>query len=75
MDEVRRRTDAALALLRHTVAAAVQARDAALRAGQEGVAREEEATIAGLEGRIAWLERQAAEFEARQARRMEEEEG
>ncbi len=73
MDEVRRRTDAALALLRHTVAAAQQARDAALREGQEGVAREEEAAIAGLQMRIAWLEQQATEFEERQARRAGEE--
>ena len=75
MDEVRRRTAQALAALRETLVVSRQARDTASAAGREEFARHEDDSIAEVEKRIAWLERQAAEFEERQARRMDEEEG
>ena len=73
MDEVRRRTETALAALRETLAVSRQARDTGREEGREEFARHEDDSIAEVEQRIAWLERQAAEFEERQARRVEEE--
>jgi hypothetical protein len=74
MDEVRRRTAQALATLRETLALSRQARDTAHVDGREEFARHEDDAIAEVEQRIAWLERQAAAFGARQARRVEKEE-
>jgi len=69
MDEVRRRTEQSLAALRETLALSRQARDTARADGREEFARHEDDSIAAVERRIAWLERQAVEFEERQARR------
>jgi len=73
MDEVRRRTAETLATLRAALVASWRVRDTAREEGREEFARHEDDAIAEVEKRIAWLERQAAEFEARQARRVEEE--
>jgi hypothetical protein len=70
MDEVRRRTARTLGTLRETLAVTRRVRDTAREDGREDFARQEDETIATLEARIAWLEQQAAEFEARQARRL-----
>jgi hypothetical protein len=75
MDEVRRRTARTLDTLREALEVTRRARDTARAAGREEVARREDEAIAGLAGRIAWLERQAAAFEERQARRTDGEEG
>jgi len=72
MDEVRRRTALTLATLRAALVASRRVRDTAREEGREEFARQEDASIAELAGRIAWLEQQAVEFEERQARRVEE---
>ena len=74
MDEVRRRTGRTLGTLREALAVARRVRDMARADGREDVARQEDEAIARLEERIAWLERQAAAFEQRQARRPSGEE-
>ena len=73
MDGVRRRTAQTLVTLRAGLVVSRQARDTARADGREEFAQHEDDSIAEVERRIAWLERQAAEFEARQARRVEEE--
>ncbi len=73
MDEVRRRTALTLATLRVALVASRRVRDTAREECREEFARHEDDSIAEVEKRIAWLERQAAEFEERQARRVEEE--
>jgi hypothetical protein len=69
MDEVRRRTARTLDTRREALASARRVRDTARADGRADVAQHEDGESATLEQRLAWLERRAAKFEERQARR------